>query len=147
MELNKCFLGGRLVRDPETQYLPSGKAVTGFTIAINRKWQTEGGEKKEDVAYLDCKAFGRTAENITQYFKKGSNILVEARATTEAWEDKVTKAKRSAIKFVVENFHFVGGRNSDSDAPPQARQAPPQTRPTAAAAGSESGPASDQYPF
>lgn len=126
MDLNKCLLGGRLVRDPELRFGTTGKAMGNFTIAINRKWQSESGDKKEDVAYLDCKAFGKTAETIVQYFRKGKQILVEARAATEAWEDKQTKEKRSAIRFVVDHFHFVGDKEADA-APatqPYARRAP-----------------------
>lgn len=122
MNLNKCLLAGRLTRDPELRYANNGNAIVSFTIAINRKWQTESAEKKEEVAYLDCKAFGRTAEGINNNFRKGSQILVEARAITEAWEDKQAKEKRSAIRFVVDHFHFVDSRSGGSEAPPSTSQ-------------------------
>lgn len=124
MDLNKCFLAGRMVRDPEVRFTTNGSAVAQFTIAINRRWKSETGEKKEDVAYLDCKAFGKSGENIAQYFRKGSQIMVEARATTEAWEDKATKEKRGAIRFVVDQWHFVDGKE-DGATPPAARAVQP----------------------
>jgi single-strand DNA-binding protein len=128
MNLNKCLLAGRLTRDPELRFSTKGSALGSFTIAINRRWKTETGEQKEDVAYLDCKVFGKAAETIAQYFRKGSQIMIEARATTEAWEDKNTKEKRSAIRFVVDQFHFVGDKAADVTPSPNP---PSDTKPAA----------------
>lgn len=121
MNLNNCVLAGRLTHDPELSYTPKGTAVVKLGLAINRTWKTEAGEKKEEVTFLNLEAWGRTAEVIGQYFKKGREIYVEARAKVESWEDKVTKEKKSAVKFVVESFQFVGSEPKGQEAAPPAR--------------------------
>jgi single-strand DNA-binding protein len=117
MNYNRCVFAGNLTRDPELRNTPQGTPVCQFSIATNRKWTAESGEKKEEVTFLDCEAWGKSAENVAQYFKKGKPIFVQARAKTESWEDKTTKQKRSKIKFVVESWQFCGG---DKDATPRA---------------------------
>src|SRR5579872_333160 len=76
---NKVILAGNLTRDPELRYTPKGLAIAKIGIAINRTWKSETGESKEEVTFVDVDAFGRTAENIGQYFKKGQPILIEGR--------------------------------------------------------------------
>jgi len=91
---NKVILAGNLTRDPEMRYTPKGTAVTKIGLAINRTWKSETGEAKEEVTFVDVDAFGRTAEVIAQYLKKGRPILMEGRLRYETWEDKQTKKKR-----------------------------------------------------
>lgn len=107
--LNSCHIIGNVVRDPEGKTLPSGKAVCDFSLAINHAYTTESGEKREIVTYLDFTAFGRTAEIITQYAKKGKSLYVCARASVDQWDDKTTGAKRSKVKFIVDNMQLLGG--------------------------------------
>lgn len=131
MNLNKCYLGGRLVRDPELKFTPSNTAVCMFGIAINRQWKDGNGEKKEEVVFLDIEAWGRTAEVINQYFRKGSNIFLECRAKLEQWEDKEGN-KRRAIKFVAESFQFIdgkGGGEQQEERPAPAPRSAPAPRP------------------
>lgn len=112
--LNKCFLMGNLTRDPELKYLPTNNtAVCGFGLAVNRKWKAKDGTAQEDVCFLDLEAFGRTAEVINQYFKKGAAIFVEGRLKLDQWTDKEGQ-KRSKLKVIVESFEFLGGKD---DAP------------------------------
>ena len=73
---NKVILVGNLTRDPELRYTPKGTAVAKIGLAVNRVWTTETGEKKEEVTFVDVDMFGRTAENVAQYMRKGSSMLV-----------------------------------------------------------------------
>lgn len=121
---NKVILAGNLTRDPELKYTPKGTAVCQFGLAINRHWTAEDGQKREEVTFLDCKSFGRQAETVAQYVRKGSPLLVEGRITQEEWQDKTTGEKRRATRIVVESFTFLGQR-PDSGAAPAAAPASP----------------------
>ena len=93
-------------------------------MATNRKWKTESGEAKEEVCFVNCTAFGRQAETLSQYLHKGDPLLVEGRLKFEQWESKDTHVKQTALKVVIESFSFAGGRKEgDGPAPaPSARQ-------------------------
>jgi single-strand DNA-binding protein len=107
---NKCLLMGNLTRDPELKFLPSQTAVTEFGVACNRKFRTKEGEDREEVTFVDCTAFGKTAEVISQYMSKGKPIFIEGRLKFDSWEDKTDGKKRSKLTVIIENFQFVGGR-------------------------------------
>jgi single-strand DNA-binding protein len=124
---NKVILIGHVTRDPELRHSTKGTAVCQLGLAVNREWKSESGEKREDVTFVDVDAFGRTAETIGQYLKKGRPVMVEGRLKTETWEDKQTGGKRSKLKVVCESFQFLGSRDADSGG----NAAPP--RPTAPA--------------
>src|SRR5689334_11887103 len=129
---NKVILAGNLTRDPELRYTPKGTAIAKLGLAINRTWKSETGENKEEVTFVDADAFGRTAEVIAQYLKKGRPILVEGRLKFDQWEDKQTGQKRSRLGVILENFQFLdsgrgdggGGRSGPSSAPPGATPPP-----------------------
>src|ERR1700746_3873819 len=104
---NKVILAGNLTRDPELRYTPKGTAVAKIGLAINRTWKTETGETKEEVTFVDVDAFGRQAETIGQYLKKGRPVLIEGRLKYDTWEDKQTNQKRSKLGVVLENFQFM----------------------------------------
>lgn len=108
---NRVLLMGNLTRDPQLKYLPSQTAVVDFGVACNRTFKTQSGEQKEEVTFVDCSAFGRTAEVINQYFTKGKPIFIEGRLKYDQWEDKQGGGKRSKLSVQVENFQFVGGRD------------------------------------
>ena len=112
MNFNKVIIGGYLARDPEIRYTTEGKAINNFTVGTNRSWTSESGEKKEESTFVDFTAFGRTAEVIAQYMKKGMPLLVEGRLKTDQWEDRQTGQKRYKLKVVVETFSFVGGKEN-----------------------------------
>src|SRR5277367_1770148 len=120
---NKVILAGNLTRDPELRYTPKGMAIAKFGLAINRTWKSETGESKEEVTFVDVDAFGRSAENIGQYFKKGRPILIEGRLKLDQWDDKQTGQKRSRLGIVLESFQFLdskgggGGEGGASEAP------------------------------
>jgi single-strand DNA-binding protein len=105
---NKVILVGNLTRDPELRYTPKGTAVAKLGLAVNRTWKTETGESKEEVTFVDVDAFGKQAEVIGQYMKKGRPILIEGRLKLDQWDDKQTGQKRSRLGVVMEAFQFLG---------------------------------------
>jgi single-strand DNA-binding protein len=134
---NKVILAGNLTRDPELRYTPKGTAIAKITLAVNRTWKSESGESKEEVTFVDVDAFGRQAEVIGQYLKKGRPLLVEGRLRYETWEDKQTNAKRSKLGVVLESFQFLDSGRGDGAGGADAPRAP---RPATAPAGPEPGP-------
>lgn len=110
---NKVILMGNLTRDPEIRYTPKGTAVARLGMAVNRKYTTESGEAKEEVTFVDVDAWGKQAEVIAQYCRKGKALLVEGRLKLDQWDDKATGQKRSRLGIVLESFQFVGGRRED----------------------------------
>ncbi len=141
MNFNKTLIGGNMTRDPELKSLPSGQSVCGFGVAVNRKWKDAGGSLKEEVTFIDCKAWGKTGETIAQYFAKGKPIFVEGRLTLEQWDDK-EGSKRSKLLVTVDSFQFVGGK--DDAASPKSAPAMAKTR---APAKSDEPIESDDIPF
>ena len=145
---NKVILAGNLTRDPELRYTPKGTAIAKITLAINRKWRTETGEMKEDVTFVDVDAFGKSAETIGQYLKKGRPILMEGRLRYETWEDKQTNQKRSKLGVVLETFQFIDSQRP-GEAGPSAAAPRPKTAasPPEPAVDSEPPPVEDDVPF
>lgn len=120
MQYNKVQLAGNLTRDPEMKYLPSGMAIASFSIATTRKWKDANGAPKEETAFVDCTAFGRTAEVIVQYHKKGHPIFIEGRLKLDQWDDKTSGQKRSKLTVIAESFQFLkayDGADNGADAP------------------------------
>ena len=108
--LNKVMLMGNLTRDPEIRYTPKGTAVTDIGLAINRTWTTEGGEKKDETTFVDVTFWGRKAEVLGEYLKKGRPLYIEGRLALDQWEDKNTGQQRSRLKVYGDSFEFLGGR-------------------------------------
>jgi single-strand DNA-binding protein len=106
MYLNKAFLYGNLTRDPELKALPSGSNVASFGIATNRTFKDKNGAKQEATEFHNIVAFGRTAEVIAQYCKKGRPLFIEGRIQTRSWDDKETGKKNYRTEIVVDNFQF-----------------------------------------
>lgn len=111
---NMVVLAGSITRDPVLAYLPSQTAVVDFGLAINRKWKNKEGENKEDVCFIDCQAFGKTAETVNKYLKKGNPILVEGRLKFDQWDDKEGN-KHSKHRVVVNSFQFLGTKPKSVD--------------------------------
>jgi len=112
---NKVMLMGNLTRDPQLSYTPNQTAVVDFGLAVNRRWTSSDGEKKEEVCFVDCTSFGRQAETINKYLRKGRPVFVEGRLSFSSWVGQ-DGAKRSRLKVIVENFQFLGGPKTDSSA-------------------------------
>lgn len=125
MNYNKVMLGGHLTRDPELRYTPKGTAIAVIGMAINRVWTTEAGEKKEEVTFVDCTAWGRTAEVIGQYMRKGDPAFFEGRLRLEQWDDKQSGAKRSKISIVIESFQFLNKSSGEREERPARRESRP----------------------
>lgn len=106
---SKAIITGNLVRDPELRQTPNGASVCSFTVAVNRSFRDASGNQKDEVSFIDCSAWGKLAEIINQYGKKGSGVLVSGRLDQRSWEDKTTGQKRSRVEIIVEDFNFVGG--------------------------------------
>ena len=110
--LNKVMLIGNLTRDPETKPVKSG-SLTTFSIAVNRNYTTAAGEKKEETTFVDIESWGKQAELIAKYMKKGRPIFVEGRLKLDKWEDKETKKNRSALSVVMEDFQFIDTKKDE----------------------------------
>ncbi len=104
---NKVLLMGNLTRDPQLSYLPSQTAVVEFGLAVNRRWTGQDGSEREEVCFVDCRAFGKMAENINKYLKKGRPLFVEGRLTFDSWTAQ-DGSKRSKHRVTVEGFQFLG---------------------------------------
>lgn len=123
MYLNKAIIIGNLTRDPELKTIPSGTAVTTFSLATNRVWKDKNGAKQEGTDYHNIVVFGRQAENVAQYLKKGSSALVEGRLTTRSWEgtDGVKKYRTEIIadrvQFGPRKFQDGNGGGASSPSP------------------------------
>jgi single-strand DNA-binding protein len=150
---NKVILVGNLTRDPELRYTPKGTAIAKIGLAVNRVWTNEAGEKKEEVTFVDVDVFGRTAENVGQYMRKGRPILIEGRLRLDQWDDKQTGQKKSKLGVVAETVQFLGspGEGGGGGAPAAARPArPAAAAPSAPAAEPMEGDGpteSDDVPF
>ncbi|HTG45212.1 MAG TPA: single-stranded DNA-binding protein [Verrucomicrobiae bacterium] len=157
---NKVILAGNLTRDPELRYTPGGLAIAKFGLAINRKWKDQSGEQKEEVTFVDVDAFGKQAELIGQFLKKGRPLLVEGRLRLDSWEDKQTQQKRSRLGVVLESMTFLdsgstreGGGGGDfgggSPSPSYSKPArPPQSAPPPSTPEPEGmPPEEDDVPF
>lgn len=145
---NKVILVGNLTRDPELRYTPKGMAIAKVGLAVNRNWTSESGEKKEEVTFVDVDIFGRTAENVAQYMKKGRPILIEGRLRLDQWDDKQTGQKRSKLGVVGEVVQFLGspaGGEPAGEAP--RRPAAPSAPAPSSAPEPDAPPPDDDVPF
>jgi len=139
---NRVTLIGNLTRDPQLRHLPSNTTVADFGLAMNRRYRTHSGEEKEEVCFVDCTAFGRQAEVIGQFCKKGKQLFVEGRLKYDQWDDKTQGMRRSKLSVVVENFQFLGSREQalaggesgqKTFADPEQRLSPGQQQPAKSA--------------
>ncbi len=111
--LNKVLLIGNLTRDPELRYIPNGSAVASFTMAINRVYKSQSGEKKEEVSFIRVVVWGRMAETCGEYLKKGSPAFVEGRLQSRSW-DGPDGQKKNATEVVALNVQFLRGAGGSS---------------------------------
>lgn len=127
MYLNKAIIIGNLTRDPELKALPSGAQVASFSLATNRVWKDKNGAKQESVDYHNIVVFGRQAETVAQYLKKGSSALVEGRMQTRSW-DAQDGTKKYRTEVIADRVQFgprkegngggavMGGKGGDKKA-------------------------------
>ena len=127
---NKVLLMGNLTRDPELRYIPSGAAVATFTIAVNRVYTTQTGEKKKDVCFVRVVVWGKTAEICGEYLSKGSPVFVDGRLQSRTWVGQDGQ-KRNTIEVVADNVQFLRTKaqaemaeSSQSETQPAGDEAP-----------------------
>jgi single-strand DNA-binding protein len=146
---NKVILVGNLTRDPEIRYTPKGSAVCDLGLAVNRVYNTESGEKREEVTFIDVVLWARLAEIAGEYLKKGRPVLIEGRLQLDSWDDKQSGQKRSKLRVVGETLQLLGSRPSSGgggveegeQSRPASRPAPPPKSPAPAE------PDDDEIPF
>ena len=109
---NKVILMGNLTRDPETRVTATGLTICKLGLATSRSFTTKDGERREETTFVDIDAFGKQAEVITKYFRKGKPILIEGRLKLDQWESNEGQ-KRSKMSVVMETFQFVGNRDDN----------------------------------
>ena len=110
---------GNLTRDPELKQTPSNQSVAQIGIAVNRKYKGREGDLKEETTFVDCEAWGKTAETMAKYLSKGKPVFVEGRLKLDQWQDKDGN-NRSKLRVVIESFQFIDSRGGQSSTPPQA---------------------------
>jgi len=129
---NQVTLVGNVVRDIELKYIQDGTAVCNIGLAVNESYKTKSGEKKEDVLFIDCTAWGKTAEIANEYLAKGRQVLLAGKLKLDTWEKD--GQKHSRIKMVVERLVMLGSKPQGDtqqeyrQPAPQQQQSPPQTR-------------------
>lgn len=116
--VNKVILIGNLTRDPEIKYIPSGTAVCEFSIAINETWKDKSGVKKESVTFVNVKAWGKPAEFVGEYLRKGASVFIDGKLTVESWDDKATGQKRQKMLVTAERVQGLGGKRDTADTAP-----------------------------
>jgi single-strand DNA-binding protein len=137
VSINKVMLAGNLTRDPELRKLNGDKSVCSFGLAINRRYK-QGDEMKEEVTFIDCEAWGRTADLVAQYLTKGRACFVEGRLKLDQWDDKDGQ-KRSKLKVVADAVQFLDsgkrgdGAPHDEPLPSEQAAATPPKKPAPAA--------------
>lgn len=143
---NHCTLVGNLTKDPELRYTPKGTAIAEIGLAINRRWKDEGGQQKESTTYCDITFFGRSAEIIKEYCKKGHPLLLSGRLETDEWNDKQTGQKRTKLKIVGETFQLLSGKESSGEREQQNRP-PSENRPPPTKDTDPDAPSDSEIPF
>lgn len=120
-DLNRCEFIGRLGQDPESKYLPDGTALVNFSIACGEKYKDKSGQKIEKTEWIRCSAFGKLAEIITQYLKKGSQVYVAGKYETKTWDKDGVKQYSTGIR--VTTMQMLGGKQNPSEQQPQPQAA------------------------
>ncbi|MCH6551462.1 MAG: single-stranded DNA-binding protein [Planctomycetes bacterium] len=145
VNLNKVLLMGNLTRDVELKHTPSNQPVASIGIAVNRRFRTRDGEDRDETVFVDCEAWGRTAEVMNQYLSKGRPVFIEGRLKLDQWQDKEGN-NRSKLRVVVENFQFVDSK--PGGAGPAKASEPAYTASPAGPGGAQHEPvAEDDIPF
>lgn len=148
--LNKVQLMGNITRDPEVRYTPKGTAVTDIGLAINRNYSTDDGDRREETTFVDITFWGRQAEVIGEYMKKGRPLYVEGRLQLDQWEDKNSGQQRSRLKVIGDNFQFLGGRDEGGQrgggqGQQSSQQVAPQQQPQQSQQSQQQAPAQQNY--
>lgn len=111
---SKAIIIGNITKDPELRAISSGSQVCSFSVAVNRNFKGQDGSDKESVSFINCTAWGKAGEIISQYAHRGTGIMVSGRLEQRSYEAK-DGSKRSTTEIVVEDFNFLGGRDGSAD--------------------------------
>ncbi|HKI53911.1 MAG TPA: single-stranded DNA-binding protein [Anaerolineales bacterium] len=112
-DLNRCEFIGRLGKPPETRYMPNGKAVTSFSLAVGSQWKNKAGEKQEATEWVNCTAFDKLGEICGEYLKKGSQVYVSGKLKTDKYDkDGVT---HYSTKVIVNEMQMLGGKSEQKE--------------------------------
>ena len=134
-DLNNCQFIGRLGKDPELRYMPNGGAVASLSIACSESWKDKStGEKKERTEWVNLTAFGKLAEIIEKYVKKGSQIYVSGKMKTDKWKDKSDNT-RYTTKVIIDKMQMLGSRDSQGGSAPASSPASSAAPAPAASSG------------
>ncbi|HLJ67332.1 MAG TPA: single-stranded DNA-binding protein [Chloroflexota bacterium] len=114
--LNKVMIIGNLGRDPEMRYLPSGKPVTSFSVAVSRRWAGQDGEQREETEWFNVECWDKLAETANQYLAKGRQVYVEGRLRTRSWDDQQSGQKRYRTELIASTFQMLGRRDESEPA-------------------------------
>jgi len=129
-DFNRVIILGRLTREPELKYTQNSNALCSFGMAVNRYYTDASGEKNEEACFVDCRAFGRQAENINEYVKKGDPLFIEGRLSFYSWETDAGE-RRTKLSVVVERMQLMptsfGADRRDSDVSKSITKATPET--------------------
>lgn len=133
--VNKVILIGNVTRSIEVKFTPKGTAVAATSLAINRTYKDDSGQKHEEATFVDVELWGRLAEIAGEYVKKGNPLYIEGRLKQESWEEKETGKKRTRLKVVAESLQLLGARPTKpaAEKPESEEPAPPIERPAPAA--------------
>ena len=122
LDFTRVIIAGRLTRDPETRFAPSGLAVANFSVAVKNRSKS-GSDAKEDVSFFDVVVFGKQGEKCAEYLSKGRPVLVEGRLRQRRWESD--GVKRSKVEILADNVQFLGSpRGASAEGAPAAEPAP-----------------------
>lgn len=111
---NKVILMGRLTRDPEVRFTGNNMAIAKIGLAMTRRWKGADGQIKEEPIFVDCDAFGKTAEAMGKYLSKGRPVFIEGHLRLDQWQDKTSGENRSKLKVVIDTFQFVDSKQNAS---------------------------------
>lgn len=122
-DLNKCLFIGRLGADPDVRYMPNGKAVANFRIAVGSSWKDkQTGDKKEQTEWVSIVAFDKLGEICSEYLRKGSQVFIEGAMRTRKWQDKEGK-DRYTTEIIASQMQMLGGRQQSDERPQRQSQA------------------------
>ena len=113
-DLNEVRLIGRLTRDPELRAIPNGQQVAQLGLATSRKYKGQDGVMHEETTFVDITCWGKLADNVARYVKKGRLIFVGGRLKFDSWDDKTSGQKRSKLSIVAENVQFLDSNGNES---------------------------------
>jgi single-strand DNA-binding protein len=142
--INKVIIVGNLGKDPDTRYMPSGSAVTNFTVATNESWKDKAtGEQKDRTEWHNVATFNRLAEISAEYLRKGSQVYIEGKLRTRKWQDK-TGNDRYTTEIIADEMQMLGGRSGGGGSAPMGRDPGPASAPPPPSSGDDF---DDDIPF